>query len=64
MFHRNIEDDVIRAAALVGKVKTTTLVAKIREKILKSNHPESVISMRKVDALHQVCINEFNHKLK
>jgi hypothetical protein len=50
---RKIEDDVIKAAAVVGKMRTTTLVAKIREKILKSEHPQGVIHMRKIDALRQ-----------
>jgi hypothetical protein len=38
----------------VGKVRTSTLVAKIREKILRSQYPRGVVHMRKIDALRQV----------
>jgi hypothetical protein len=51
---RNIENEVIQAAATVGKVRTTTLVAKIWEMILKSEHPQGVVYMCKIDALRQV----------
>jgi hypothetical protein len=50
---RQIENDVIKAAAMVGKVRTSTLVAKIRERILKSSHHQGVIYMRKIDAIRQ-----------
>jgi hypothetical protein len=53
-FCRKIEEEVIKSAALVGKVRTTTLIAKIRERILRSPHPQAVIHMRKIDALRQV----------
>jgi hypothetical protein len=52
--HRKIEEEVLKCAAIVGKVRTTTLVAKIRERILRSDHPQGVIHMRKIDALRQV----------
>jgi hypothetical protein len=51
---RNVENEVIQAAATVEKVRTTTLVAKIREMILKSKHPQGVVYMRKTDVLRQV----------
>jgi hypothetical protein len=53
LFARQIENEVIKAAALVGKVRTCTLVAKIREKILKSSYPQGVAYMRKIDAIRQ-----------
>jgi hypothetical protein len=54
LYHRKIEEEVLKSAAIVGKVRTTTLVAKIREKILKSDFPQGVIHMRKIDAIRQV----------
>jgi hypothetical protein len=51
---RQIENEVIRAAALVGKVRTSTLVSKIREKILRSQHHQGVIYMRKINCILQV----------
>jgi hypothetical protein len=53
-YKRKLEDEVIRSAAMVGKVRTTTLVAKIRQRILQSGHPQAVIHMRNIDALRQV----------
>jgi hypothetical protein len=51
---RRIENEVIQAAATVGKVRTSMLVAEIREKILRSQYPRGVVYMRKIDALRQV----------
>jgi hypothetical protein len=56
LLFRHIENEVIRAAALVGKVRTSTLVSKIREKILRSQHHQGVIYMRKIDAIRQVIL--------
>jgi hypothetical protein len=39
---------------MVGKVRTTTLVAKIRQRILPSGHPHALTHMGKIDALRQV----------
>ncbi len=54
IFFRKIESEVLKSAGTVGKVRTTTLVARIRERILKSEYPKAVIHMRKIDALRQV----------
>jgi hypothetical protein len=47
---------VLKSAAVVGKVRTVTLVAKIRQKILQSKYPKAVIYMRKIDAMRQDCV--------
>ncbi len=52
-FVRQIVTDVIKAAAMVGKVRTSTLVAKIQERILKSSHHQGVIYMRTIDVIRQ-----------
>ncbi len=47
---------MLKSAAVAGKVRTVTLVAKIRQKILQSKYPKAVIYMRKIDALRQECV--------
>jgi hypothetical protein len=41
---------------MVGKVRTTTLVTKIRKMIANSDHPEAVSYMRNIDAIRQAYV--------
>jgi hypothetical protein len=48
-----MQENIIKAAAVVGRMRTTNLKAKIREKILKSEQSQGMIHMRKIDAIRQ-----------
>jgi hypothetical protein len=50
---RDLEQEIIGAAAKLGKIKPVTLVVKVRAAIAKSAHPGGLAYMRTIAALRQ-----------